>query len=165
MNAPALCHDLPFSLGGKKRALVPRLLPGNAVSSRLQPRQRSYRAPRQRRLEPRGTECVTRQEPCNERAWCNRGSCPTINAALWPPARLRMTTFGAPFSLLRPNCKLVSNGKSPVPPVATHSHRSHFRSLAFSDCSSHFGERPRANSSHANDAGAPLFGLPTDPGL
>jgi len=30
--------------------------------------------------------------------------------------RLRMTTFGAPFSLLRPICKLLGNGKSPVPP-------------------------------------------------
>jgi len=29
--------------------------------------------------------------------------------------RLRMTTFGAPFSLLRPICKLVSNGKESPP--------------------------------------------------
>jgi len=30
--------------------------------------------------------------------------------------KLRMTTFGAPVSLLRPICKLVGNGKSPAPP-------------------------------------------------
>jgi len=29
--------------------------------------------------------------------------------------RLRMTTFGAPFSLLRPICKLVGNGKESPP--------------------------------------------------
>jgi len=30
------------------------------------------------------------------------GSCPTINAALWPPASLRMTAFEAPLLLRRP---------------------------------------------------------------
>jgi len=48
-------------------------------------------------------------------SWRDAGSCPTINAALWPPASLRMTTLGAPFSLLRPICKLVGNGKESPP--------------------------------------------------
>jgi len=50
-----------------------------------------------------------------ERRRATTGSCPKINAALWPPASLRVTTLGAPFSLLRPICKLVGNGKESPP--------------------------------------------------
>jgi len=45
------------------------------------------------------------------------GSCPTITLALWRGQLLRMTTFGAPVSLLRPICKLVGNGKQ-APPLS-----------------------------------------------
>jgi len=37
--------------------------------------------------------------------------------------KLRMTTFGAPFSLLRPICKLVGNGKTALPHSTTLSRR------------------------------------------
>jgi len=43
------------------------------------------------------------------------GSCPTINAALWLPASLRMTAFGAPSSLGRPVCKLGGNAAGALP--------------------------------------------------
>jgi len=61
-----------------------------------------------------------------ERRQAMPGSCPTINAALWPPASLSMTAFGAQSSLVRSVCKLVGNGKE-VPllsqPDAPPSHK------------------------------------------
>jgi len=54
-----------------------------------------------------------------ERRQAIPGSCPTINVALWPPASLRMTAFGAASSLVGPVCKPVGNPKRGLPQPKT----------------------------------------------